>query len=137
MMMKEAFYFGKLSDRGHHLYDENKNKVNIIDKINLPWSIYHLDTGLLELSKIPEVLDGRVYWTKKGSPLWHAFFWWDRSGDLRSQSNSGFYVRGFYEYNQLSAFSYAMSKFPEITKRQFHTLKLQQIEVSLTESMEE
>jgi len=89
-----------------------------------------MDTGLLENRKVPDRPDGRVHWTVGGGEsrepdvVWHAFFWWDRSGDMRPASNSGFYVRGFGIGDEVEAFEYAMSQWDGIIKRQLFPLVL-------------
>ena len=90
-----------------------------------PWEIGHLDTGLLKNGKIPDAPNGKVYWTCGGKPdLWFAFYWWDRSGDSRGASNSGFYVQGFSIDEVEAAFEYACSEWPEIVAQQKHPLEL-------------
>jgi hypothetical protein len=90
-----------------------------------PWKIGHLDCGLLKNGKVPDEPDGRVYWTCGGKPdLWFAFFWWDRSGDSRPGSNSGFYVRGFARGEVEEAFTYACGMWKNVVDRQKHRLRL-------------
>src|SRR5512143_3294197 len=97
--MKRALYFGCADSCGHYLHGFDHFRRSLDpqrDCPGFPWTIEHLDTGLLKNGKIPDSPDGRVHWTCGGRPsLWHAFFWWDRSGDKRGASNSGFYVEGF------------------------------------------
>ena len=89
-----------------------------------PWEIQHLDTGLLNNRGVPDAPDGRVHWTCGGKPvLWHAFFWWDRSGDSRSGSNSGFYVRGFEDARR-EGFDFACAAWPQVVERQRFALVL-------------
>ena len=90
-----------------------------------PWNIGHLDAGLLINGRIPDIDDGRVFWTCGGTPLWLAFYWWDRSGDKRANSNSGFYVLGFDVDSREAAFDYACSVFPGVVARQVRPLRLQ------------
>lgn len=123
---KQALYFGYLDDAGHFLhglrsrYGEPQKQCP-----SFPWTLGNLDTGLLKNGKIPDTPDGRVHWTcgGKGS-LWHAFFWWDRSGDKRANSNSGFYVEGFTLEQRDEAFAFACGTWPEVVARQHHPLVL-------------
>jgi hypothetical protein len=66
-----------------------------------------------------------VHWTCGGDPLWFAFVWWDRSGDSRPGSNSGFYVRGFAPPEARQAFEFACRAWPAVVARQEHALVLQ------------
>lgn len=96
------------------------------DKVpGFPWSYGLMDTGLLKNGKHVDRIDGRVFWTCGGQPLWFAFFWWDRSGDDRPNSNSGFYVQGFTFAEYREAFQYACEQFPVIVVRQACPLVLQ------------
>lgn len=118
-MEREALYFG-YDGHGHYLHNADLSSV-YLDKMPVrpPWSIGLMDTGLLTNGKHPDVIDGKVFWTLGGKPvLWFAFFWWDRSGDRRPNSNSGFYVRGFEIGQEAEAFAYACETFPKIVARQ-------------------
>lgn len=133
--MKRALYFGYLDGAGHFLhglrsrYGEPQKECP-----SFPWGLEHLDTGLLKNGKIPDTPDGRVHWTPlmgactgpagAETRLWHAFFWWDRSGDKRSNSNSGFYVEGFALEQRDEAFAFACAEWPEVVTRQHHPLVL-------------
>lgn len=126
-MDKIALYFGE-GDGGHFLRWPDGTKTSLNPQkhiIGFPWTIGNLDTGLLKNGKVKDYPDGRVYWTCGGSPLWFAFFWWDRSGDTRPGSNSGFYVRGFQTNQVQEAFDYACEQWVWIVKRQKNQLKLQ------------
>ena len=97
-----ALYFGCLdtSRGGHYLHNDGSgyNKSSDPKKTypDFPWEIGHLDGQLLKNGKVPDRPTGQVSWTCGGKPnLWFAFYWWDRTGDSRPNSNSGFYVRGF------------------------------------------
>lgn len=125
--MKRALYFG-YNNGGHFLYWPGM-VCNYVDlqraAPGFPWSIGLLDSGLLTNGKHADIYDGRVFWTCGGHPLWLAFFWWDRSGDNRGASNSGFYVCGFELTDRQAAFDYAGSIFPQVVARQHHLLVLQ------------
>jgi hypothetical protein len=93
-MTKLALYFGY--GAGGHFLRGNGRRDSLVPKRDypgFPWTISHLDTGLLRNGKIPDKPDGRIFWTCVGSDvatdLWYAFYWWDRSGDSRPGSNSG------------------------------------------------
>jgi hypothetical protein len=120
-----ALFFGA-NPMGHYLHHPSGQKIwNNCDVPALPWNVGLMDGGLLKNGKRPDVYDGKVYWTVGGLSLWYAFFWWDRSGDTRRASNSGFYVRGFGWPETTAAFEYACSQFPRIVARQHHPLVLQ------------
>ena len=132
MQTPEALFFGCWSTTkgGHFLYRENGSTI-YLNKLenNIPWNEALMDTGLLKNGKHKDIIDGKVYWTLGGlniNCLWHSFFWWDRSGDKRSNSNSGFYTYGFQHNHQAEAFKFACNKFPSIIGRQSVTLKLQE-----------
>jgi hypothetical protein len=128
-MTKLALYFGY--GAGGHFLRGNGRRDSLVPKRDypgFPWTISHLDTGLLRNGKIPDKPDGRIFWTCVGSDvatdLWYAFYWWDRSGDSRPGSNSGFYVHGFSENEILAALSFACAAWPEIIARQAFPLTL-------------
>jgi hypothetical protein len=122
-----ALYFG-YGDGGHFLRDPNRWQMTLDPRRNypgFPWREVWLDTGLLTNRKVPDNPDGRVHWVAGGKPdTWHAFVWWDRSGDRRGASNSGFYVRGFALDEIVAAFEYACSVWPEVVERQAFPLRL-------------
>jgi hypothetical protein len=91
-----------------------------------------MDAGLLENGKIPDVYDGRVFWTMakdlkadRENAAWFAFYWWDRSVDTRGASNSGLYVRGFDRGRHVDAFQYGCDVWHIVVNRQKHPLNLQ------------
>lgn len=122
-----ALYFG-YGDGGHFLRSLNgRSTLDKEDHPGFPWAVHLLDSTLLQNGKVPDHPDGRVFSTCGGKPdLWIGFFWWDRSGDSRSGSNSGFYVRGFEWKDRASAFRFACAEWPEVVKRQLHPLVLQE-----------
>ena len=123
---RKALYFG-YGDGGHFLRDTALRAQYWVrrDHPDLPWTEDFMDTGLLKNGKVPDRPDGRVHWTCGGrAALWYAFVWWDRSGDERPASNSGFYVRGFGHHEAAAAFAYACEQFPSIIARQLHPLRL-------------
>ena len=142
--MKRALYFGYGSG-GHFLRFPDGGRSTLDPAkagSNFPWSIHHLDTGLLENRGVPDRPDGRVHWTCGGAPVfWFAFVWWDRSGDSRGASNSGFYVEGFdleevgSDRSSVSspelikkareAFLFAQGAWPDVVRRQAFPLVLQ------------
>jgi len=129
-MVKRALYFGCTGpgSGGHFLRSDGPEYATLEPKKTypgFPWDGRHLDGLLLKNGKVRAAPDGRVYWTCGGKPdLWFAFYWWDRSGDSRPASNSGFYVRGFAFEEVEEAFAYACSVWPQIVDRQKHPLKL-------------
>ena len=125
--VKRALYFG-YKNGGHFLYLPGMVCAYLEPQRyapGFPWSIGLLDSGLLINGKNADIYDGRVFWTCGGTPLWLAFFWWDRSGDNRGASNSGFYVQGFELTDRQAALDYAGSIFPQVVARQHHPLVLQ------------
>lgn len=125
---KLALYFGCWDTTGHYLHGPGGRDMWDA-KRNLPgfpWSEAHIDTGLLENGRHPDVYDGKVFSTCGGLSFWWAFIWWDNSIDRRGASNSGFYVRGFDHAERDAAFAYACEQFPKIVARQKHPLILQE-----------
>lgn len=136
-----ALYFGCWDRSGHYLHDRsgsrNERELHQLYP-DLPWSIAHMDTGLLRNGRREDVYDGRVFWTvaarlvgrgqaaRDSRALWHAFVWWDNSVDKRGGSNSGFYVRGFEFGKARQALEFACSEFPRVVSRQLHPLILQE-----------
>lgn len=123
-----ALYFGCWNRPGHFLWFPNGLAARSGDKAigKLPWNDALMDTGLLRNGKHLDNPDGRVWWTCGGLEFWYAFLWWDRAGDSRGNSNSGFYVRGFGWPEAPAAFTYACEQFPAIVSRQRHPLVLQE-----------
>lgn len=124
---KLAMYFGCWQRAGHYLhYPNGSTSWSKNRPYDLPWNETMMDTSLLKNGNIPDVPDGKVYWTCGGEKaFWFAFFWWDRSVDTRRASNSGFYVRGFSHPEVKEAFDYACSQFPQVVARQKFPLALQ------------
>lgn len=115
MVEKLAIYFGFVPNYGHGLRVQGDMYSYVRDEklkaLGFPWNQNWIDTSLLKNSKVPDQPDGRVFWTGGGKPnFWFAFYWWDRSGDKRGASNSGFYVRGFEGKREEAApaFEYCM-----------------------------
>lgn len=118
---KLALYFGY--GRGGHFLRDGGNVDSCLygdgkEYPGFPWDIGLLDTGLLKNRKVPDRPDGRVHWTAGGTPLWLALAWWDRSGDKRSNSNSGFYVQGFSHLEVQAALDFAREQWPDVDRRQ-------------------
>lgn len=122
---RRALYFGCRDQPGHYFQSERETLWETSRVPGFPWTISHLDSGLLNNGKHPDVYDGKVFWTCGGSPLWLAFVWWDNSVDHRSASNSGFYVQGFDVAERQAALDYACTVFPEVIERQRQPLVLQ------------
>jgi hypothetical protein len=135
MADKLALYFGYGSG-GHFLRFPDGWRTTLCPEREVPgfpWTIGLLDTGLLKNREVSDQPDGRVHWCCGGKPLWFAFVWWDRSGDKRGASSSGFYVRGFepaeitrafVEAAAPLAFAYACEQWPKIVARQLYPLTL-------------
>lgn len=134
--MNRAYYFGCWDRSGHYLHDERGRLVYDLnwqrDLPGFPWTLGHLDTGLLKNGKRTDVIDGRVFWTCGATVPWFGFFWWDRSVDSRGNSNSGFYVSGFDLGDRetvfaqaTKAFTFACDRFPDVVLRQRCSLVLQ------------
>lgn len=130
---QRAFYFG-FSSGGHGFCGRARGWNGWVEiPSGCPWDLGLMDSGLLKNRKVPDAPDGRVYWTCGGSreDLWFAFFWWDRSGDKRGASNSGFYVGGFPMQTRdtvkeaaAEAFAIACEQWPEVVARQLFPLVL-------------
>lgn len=124
---KLSLYFGYVRGSGHFLCDQRGAIYDAAKRYpSFPWTDQLLDTGLLKNRKVPDSPDGRVHWVCGGTPLWLAFVWWDRSGDARGDSNSGFYVQGFSHLELREAFDFACSQWPEVVARQRYPLILQE-----------
>lgn len=121
---KRALYFGCSGGYGHYLHVHGRRHIDTEAVPGFPWNIGHLDGGLLKKER-RDVTDGRVFWTCGGTPLWLAFYWWDRSIDHRRGSNSGFYVQGFDVARRGNALEYACAAYPEVYQRQRFKLVLQ------------
>ncbi len=125
---KMALYFGCWRDAGHFLHSTNgSGRLNPEHfASDIPWDIGLMDSGLLKNGKIPDIPNGKVYWTCGGKDaFWYAFYWWDRSVDKRGACNSGFYVRGFGYPEPQEAFDWACTQFPHVVARQKFPLALQ------------
>lgn len=132
--MKRTLYFGcrDANEPGHYLQEGHKTMWEPPAEIAF-WSNV-MDGALLKNGYHPDVVDGKVWWTCGGRPdLWYAFFWWDRSGDRRAGSNSGFYVGGFgpenltpetARENAVLAFDHACASYPLVIARQRQPLVL-------------
>jgi hypothetical protein len=134
-----ALYFG-FGSGGHFLRGvpfPDQSRSTSLDPVRdipgFPWDIGLLDGGLLNNRKVVDWPDGRVNWTCGGRPdFWFAFFWWDRSGDTRGASNSGFYVRWpmetvtreNVEREAPRALAFAADKWPDVIARQHFPLVL-------------
>lgn len=133
-MIKRALYFGcrGANVAGHYLQEGSKTLHNVPPELRF-WARL-MDGGLLKNGNHLAV-NGNVHWCCGGREgLWYAFFWWDRSGDSRPGSNSGFYVHGFgpdeltpetTRANAVPAFAYACEQYPAVIQRQRFPLVLQ------------
>lgn len=131
---KRALYFGcRGPDEPGHYLQEGRTTI-WTPPADCPWTLGHMDAGLLKNGKHRDEETGKVWWTCGGrAGLWYAFVWWDNSGDGRPGSNSGFYVAGFdpetltpetARANAGPAFGYAVMAYPEVMARQRHKLQL-------------
>jgi hypothetical protein len=128
-MGKTALYFGCWEQAGHYLHGSRGNSIWKDHGLppDLPWDECIMDSGFLKNAKVPDVPNGKVYWTCGGAhAFWYAFYWWDRSVDTRGACNSGFYVRGFGWPESQAAFDYACEQFPTVVQRQKFPLVLQE-----------
>lgn len=123
---KISLYFGFVEGYGHGLCLNDRHRVDPSDVPGFPWGYELLDAGLLRNRKVPDDPNGVVHWVGGGRPFWLGFFWWDRSGDKRGASNSGFYVQGFSHHELQPALDYARQAWPRVTARQLFPLTLQQ-----------
>lgn len=127
-MTQKAYYFGARQSIGHYLYTKDHEIHHFVIEKNFPWTYAQMDSGFLEIWKIPDLPDGRVHWTYVND--WYIFCWWDRTKDHRPGSNSGFYVHGFSKDEQIIAFKFACSEFEDIVRRQCTRFGLQNIPFS-------
>jgi hypothetical protein len=128
---KRALYFGYGSG-GHFLRDSGGARTLAPEETipGFPWSGALLDSRLLTNRGVPDDPDGRVHWVCGGTPLWLGFVWWDRSGDKRGASNSGFYVQGFHHAERQAAFDFACAQWPDVVARQLYPLVLVEHEIT-------
>ena len=129
LLGKLALYFGCWDQPGHYLHgvDGQTFWQDRHRPADLPWDEVSMDGVLLAKGNVPDIPDGRVFWTCGGDDaFWYAFYWWDRSVDKRGACNSGFYVRGFGYPEPRAAFDYACEQFPTIVRRQKFSLVLQE-----------
>ena len=100
---KIALYFGCWNEAGHYLHDTTGRHIYGDKKpVGLPWGDGLMDTGLLKNGKVPDIPDGKVYWTCGGrDAFWYAFYWWDRSVDKRGACNSGFVASAIQKRKRL------------------------------------
>ena len=120
--MPRAFYFGCRGalTPGHYLQGADGRTIHWIDRdaAFIPESWRRLiDGGLLSNGKVPDRETG-VCSCVPARPQWIAFVWWDRSGDERPGSNSGFYVEGFDYKDRVAALIFAQEQFPGVIARQ-------------------
>lgn len=128
MSTRVALHFGYQRFSGHCLQgpDGESERLTRVLYPFCPWSDGLMDSGLLKNGQVPDTPDGRVFWTCGGAvEFWLAFVWWDRSGDRRANSNSGFYVRGFQVDQRQAALDFAGRVFPKVIERQRFPLVLQ------------
>lgn len=120
-----ALYFGCWNQAGHYLHGVGGRSIYGDRPADLPWDVGMMDATLLRNGKVPDLPNGKVYWTCGGKDaFWYAFYWWDRSVDRRGACNSGLYVRGFGWPETKAAFEYACSQFPNVVERQKFPLVL-------------
>lgn len=127
-MTQRAFYFGCYGNTGHHLrgFGSRRTLCDPIRQIcGFPLVLPELDGALLKARGVPDEYDGRVYWQTSENGKWLAFVWWDRSGDSRPGSNSGFYVIGFTALELQAAFDFACAQWAEVVARQTVPLVLE------------
>lgn len=126
-IVRIALYFGYLgAGRGHGLIDPMQRTWHPGKIPGFPWTEQMIDSGILTSRRIQDLPDGRVFTGIGGiNVLWRYFCWWDRSGDHRGSSNSGFYTRGFMASQVREAFEYACTQWPDVVGRQLHKLDLQ------------
>lgn len=121
---KRALYFG-FGRGGHFLWVQPDRSIDPSAVPGFPWGYDLLDTQLLKNRKVQDEPTGTVHWVHGGLPLWIGFFWWDRSGDKRPASNSGFYVQGFSHLELQPALDFACKQWPHVIARQLYPLRLQ------------
>lgn len=132
-----ALCWGAVERDGHFMYGLPGRRITLQpdhDMAGFPWTGQLCDTGLLINTKVPDRPDGRVWWTLARTAIdvrWYAFYWWDRSGDKRPNSNAGFYVRMLdsredepFGPEATLAFEYAKSVWPKVVARQKYALRL-------------
>jgi hypothetical protein len=125
---KLALYFGCGRGAGHYMHAPSGETIWRPRRAypDFPWEDGIIDGGFLVNAGVQDIPDGRVFWTCGGADaFWYAFYWWDRSVDMRGASNSGFYARGFGWSEEQAAFDYTCTQYPAVVNRQKHPLVLQ------------
>lgn len=130
MIRRRTLYFGFVHNYGHGLVGASGQVRRGIEMTpGFPWELAELDTRLLHQGQHPDVPDGKVFWLCAGRALdpWHAFLWWDRSGDHRPAANSGLYVHGFEAGQEVQAFAYGCRILPGYVDRfvRYHGVQLE------------
>lgn len=124
--MPRAHYFGFERFSGHFFQTKDgKSSLSgcqVDSDFIESWDAL-IDGGLLRNGRVPDQPDGRVKCVPAKGP-WIAFVWWDRSGDKRGASNSGFYVHGFEWEDRQAAFEFACAQWPDVVARQLFPLQL-------------
>lgn len=116
----KVFYFG-FYDGGHRLIDKDGDRYGSLSAPFTPWG-HEIDGTLCPDGLMIRKTDG---YQPEGRALlhhkdgWTALSFWDRSGDERTNSNSNFFVRGTYTFDEMLALSkeqfygiFARMKFP-------------------------
>ena len=119
----KVFYFGYY-DGGHRMIDMNGERLYGSDiEVVTPWGSHPDGTlcpdGFKEGEKMQP--EGKALLHHKEG--WTALSFWDRSGDSRYNSNSNFFVRGEYGFDEMLALAkaqfhgiFARMRFPVVEK---------------------
>jgi hypothetical protein len=106
------YYYGYV-DGGHFLYTETL-RYNPKLKRDVPFSGSELDSSILS-SREYEQYQPQGYGIISYQRDWTYLAFWDRTGDDRGNSHSGFMVRGIWSFDQM--INMAKEKFPTIFER--------------------
>lgn len=106
-------YYGALEDLGHYFYSEEGGRIHGYPHPDVPWK--EADGGLCLGSvpgdhysrSCPEVVGEALLHHKDG---WTALSFWDRTIDTRPGSNSNYFAKGTFTFEEMVEL--AKTRFP-------------------------
>lgn len=111
--LPEVFYWGCYDSRrgGHGYYASGGRSIHAVSE-RCPWG-YKIDAGLAPVGIRGELPQGVAAIHHKDG--WTAIAFWDRTGDTRGNSNSGFVFNAEIDFE--TGIALAREKFPEMFRR--------------------
>ncbi len=116
--MSDKFYFGCFENKGHYFFNEKMNKYFELDS-GFPFNTGEIDTFFLKDILFKE--HGKSILEKQGESIithkhgWTVLSFWDRSVDSRYGSNSNFFIKGIFTFDEM--LEQCKSTFPKIFSR--------------------